>query len=286
MDDDRLTGDAEQIRQTRDKADEILRDIETYAAGGVSQQPQEATRDDQSHGGRNAEESKTNTDVYTNTNINARTTAIDRHHRDGARKSTTGIGIVVVLIPLAALSLFALSQIPEQVASQSDETGPSTSSSREALDEGSPLGGEELDHSAKGKSQDLDIQGRPPQCGEWGCRDVYKFGRIPDDTYPHSCAFSRTDPRGMTIVSRSPSEIEYWACRDKGGDQSDGYSVSWADGKETRYTFGSGGRGTIVGTDGEGYPMRWKNSIHRGTPIIVINHEDGAESWIPGRVDS
>lgn len=266
MNDDQFIGDAERIRQTRDKADEILRDIESPDTNGDSQELDEAKRDDQYHGQRDAEKTKVG--------------AINSNDRRGKR-NILGIGFFLMLIPLGALSLFALNQI----ASQSYEAGRSTSSVPDAPEEEPTRWREEPNRTVRDKSQNSAPQERPAQCGEWGCADVYKFGRVPDDVYPHSCAFSRTDSRGMTIISRSPSQIEYWACRDQGGDQSDGYSVSWADGKETKYTFGSGGRGTIVGTDGRGYPMRWKNSRHKGTQIIVINHEDGAESWIPGRVN-
>jgi hypothetical protein len=32
--------------------------------------------------------------------------------------------------------------------------------------------------------------------------------------------------------------------------------------------------------------MRWSNDSHRGQDIVVINHQDGAISWIPGHIGS
>jgi hypothetical protein len=137
--------------------------------------------------------------------------------------------------------------------------------------------------TAKPKEQLSELSAQPSNCGEWGCTNDYKFGRIPDREYPNSCAFSQTDPRGTRIISRS--SVEFWACRDDGGDASSGYKVSWSDGKSTTYTFGPGGQGLIVGTDGRNYPISWRNGSHNGNSVIIINHEDGAETWIPGSVN-
>lgn len=123
----------------------------------------------------------------------------------------------------------------------------------------------------------------PPSGGSaWGDASDYKFGTLPGGSYPNSCAFSSTDAQGRTILDKS--RVDYWACRDVGGNPETGYSVVWADGKQTNYTFGRDGDGTVVGTNGSSYPMRWRNDSHRGSDIIVINHEDGATTWIPGRV--
>jgi hypothetical protein len=138
--------------------------------------------------------------------------------------------------------------------------------------------------TAKPKEQLTELREEPSNCGEWGCSNDYKFGRIPDREYPNSCAFSQTDSRGMRIVSKS--RVEFWACRDEGGsDAASGYKVTWSDGKSTKYTFGPGGQGLVVGLDGQNYPMVWRNGNHNGSSIVIINHEDGAETWIPGSVN-
>jgi hypothetical protein len=116
----------------------------------------------------------------------------------------------------------------------------------------------------------------------WGSAADYKFGQLPGGDYPNSCAFSKTDANGKVITDRA--SLEFWACRDMGGDPSTGYTVIWADGKRTVYTFGSNGEGTIVGTNNSSYPVSWSNDTHNGTDIIVIRHQDGAQSWIPGKV--
>ena len=121
-----------------------------------------------------------------------------------------------------------------------------------------------------------------PSQGAWGSASDYKFGQLPGGDYPQSCAFSRTDPSGR--VNTDKSQMEFWACRDVGGDAENGYKVSWADGKETNYTFGADGKGEVVGTNGSRYAIRWLNDTQQGDPIIVINHQDGAVSWIPGNV--
>jgi len=121
-----------------------------------------------------------------------------------------------------------------------------------------------------------------PATEAWGPASVYKFARLPDSTYPDSCAFSQTDSAGQTIISRS--DVDYWACRDEGGNQTDGYNVAWADGKRTTYTFESGGTGSIVGTNDQAYPIRWRNGNKNGSNVVIISHSDGATSWIPGRV--
>jgi len=137
--------------------------------------------------------------------------------------------------------------------------------------------------ATKPKEQLPALSEQPSDCGEWGCASDYKFGRLPDREYPNSCAFSLTDSGGLRILSKS--RVEFWACRDEGGDASSGYKVAWSDGKSTRYTFGPGGQGVIVGLDGRSYPITWRNATHSRSNIIVINHEDGAESWIPGSVN-
>lgn len=119
--------------------------------------------------------------------------------------------------------------------------------------------------------------------GAWGPASVYKFGRIPDSTYPDNCAFSQTDSAGETVVSRS--DVEYWACKDEGGNPTDGFSVVWADGRRTKYVFGNGGEGSIVGTDGREFPVRWHNDRRNGSKVIIIYHETGSVSWIPGHVN-
>lgn len=117
----------------------------------------------------------------------------------------------------------------------------------------------------------------------WGSATDYKFGQLPGGEYPNSCAFSQTDPNGRTTSDKS--QLEFWACRDVGGDAENGYKVVWADGKETTYTFRADGDGMVVGTNGTTYPMSWRNDSHQGDPIIVINHQDGAISWIPGNIN-
>lgn len=124
----------------------------------------------------------------------------------------------------------------------------------------------------------------PPSSSDaWGGPSEYKFGQLPGGDYPNSCAFSVTDANGRTTTDKS--QVEYWACRDVGGDPETGYRVVWADGKETNYTFQSGGDGQVVGTNGSTYPMRWRNDTHQGDPIVVINHQDGAITWIPGQIN-
>ncbi|MFM7752958.1 MAG: hypothetical protein ACKO58_00985 [Cyanobium sp.] len=123
----------------------------------------------------------------------------------------------------------------------------------------------------------------PASSGAWGSPADYKFGQLPGGDYPNSCAFSQTDSSGRTNTSKE--QMEFWACRDVGGDAVNGYKVVWADGKETTYTFGPDGDGQVVGTNGSTYPMRWRNDSHQGDPIIVINHQDGATSWIPGTIN-
>lgn len=123
----------------------------------------------------------------------------------------------------------------------------------------------------------------PAARGAWGPASSYKFGRLPDSTYPDSCAFSQTDASGQTIISRS--DVDYWACRDEGGNASDGFRVAWVDGKRTTYTFGSGGTGSVIGTNGQTYPISWRNDSRNGSNVIIISHSDGATSWIPGHVN-
>lgn len=143
-----------------------------------------------------------------------------------------------------------------------------------------PQPGETLDTAATPK----DISPATPVTsqGAWGNVTDYKFGQLPGGDYPQSCAFSSTDPNGRMITDKS--QIEFWACRDAGGDKENGYKVAWADGKETTYTFGPDGEGTVVGTNDSRYPIRWRNDTHQSDEIIVINHQDGAVSWVPGNV--
>jgi len=122
----------------------------------------------------------------------------------------------------------------------------------------------------------------PAPSGAWGSAADYKFGQLPGGDYPNSCAFSQTDASGRTNTDKG--QLEFWACRDVGGDAENGYRVVWADGKETTYTFGPDGDGQVVGTNGSTYPMRWRNDGHQGDPIVVIDHQDGAISWIPGTI--
>ena len=58
----------------------------------------------------------------------------------------------------------------------------------------------------------------------------------------------------------------------------------WVDGKQTTYTFRDDGSGAVVGTNGSTFAMSWRNDSHQGSNIIVINHQDGATTWIPGHV--
>ena len=123
----------------------------------------------------------------------------------------------------------------------------------------------------------------PTSSSAWGGASEYKFGQLPGGAYPNSCAFSVTDANGRTTTDKS--QVEYWACRDVGGSPDSGYRVVWADGKETNYTFQNGGSGQVVGTNGSTYPMNWRNDTHQGDPIVVINHQDGAITWIPGQIN-
>lgn len=117
----------------------------------------------------------------------------------------------------------------------------------------------------------------------WGRPEDYKFGQGPSATYPNTCAFSQTDALGQqTLADKSP--MEFWACRDEGGNADSGYAVTWGDGKRTVYRFSNGGSGAVVGTNGQEVPMQWRNDSHNGQQIIVISHQDGATSWIPGNV--
>lgn len=117
----------------------------------------------------------------------------------------------------------------------------------------------------------------------WASAGEYKFGHAPDQQYPSSCGFSTTDANGQMVINKS--SMEFWACRDEGGSADGGYGVSWSDGKRTNYTFGDNNQGKIIGTNGQSYPMTWSNDSHNGDNIIVIQHQDGAVSWIPGHVN-
>lgn len=252
--------DSDQIKETAQKAEEILKNLEELESESTDKKSAEPTSKE-----------------------------VNSKSRGLAALLMAG-GTVMVLAALATAIIHNSSSI-----SKRQETGEPELGSKQQPDSSSPTYQEqperdpqqfqdqERNSQARPKEQNSSYRDKIQQCGEWGCTDSYKFGRIPDREYPQSCAFSRTDPRGMTIVSRS--SLEFWACRDDGGDPYDGYSVSWSDGKRTKYTFGPGGSGLIVGTDGQGYPMRWTNSSHEGSDIIVINHEDGAKTWIPGSVN-
>lgn len=111
----------------------------------------------------------------------------------------------------------------------------------------------------------------------------YKFDRVPDSEYPDSCAFSRTDSAGQQTLDKS--QLDFWACRDVGGDADSGYSVVWSDGKQTTYKFHEGGDGEVIGTNGASYPLQWRNDVYQDTQVIVITHQDGAMSLIPGHVN-
>lgn len=117
----------------------------------------------------------------------------------------------------------------------------------------------------------------------WGPPESYKFGQGPSSTYPNTCAFSQTDARGEQTLT-DQSQLEFWACRDEGGNPDSGYGVTWGDGKRTVYRFSADGSGMVVGTNGNNVPMRWRNDSHNGQQIIAISHQDGATSWIPGHV--
>lgn len=117
----------------------------------------------------------------------------------------------------------------------------------------------------------------------WASAEEYKFGQGPSQSYPNTCAFSQTDARGEQTLTNK-SQLEFWACRDEGGNSDSGYAVTWGDGKRTTYQFRDGGSGLVVGTNGQDVPMRWRNDSHNGQQIIVISHQDGATSWIPGHV--
>jgi len=127
------------------------------------------------------------------------------------------------------------------------------------------------------------LQSTPPGVNSWGRPEDYKFGQGPSANFPHTCAFSRTDARGATTLA-DKSQLEFWACRDEGGDPENGYAVTWGDGKRTVYRFNAGGVGAVVGTNGQEVAIQWRNDQHNGADIIVINHRDGATSWIPGSV--
>ncbi len=128
------------------------------------------------------------------------------------------------------------------------------------------------------------LQATTPGVNSWGRPEDYKFGQGPSASFPHTCAFSQTDARGATTQA-DKSQLEFWACRDEGGDSENGYAVTWGDGKRTVYRFNAGGVGAVVGTNGQEVDIQWRNNQHNGAKIIVINHRDGAISWIPGSVD-
>ncbi|MEB3275705.1 MAG: hypothetical protein VKM92_01950 [Cyanobacteriota bacterium] len=172
---------------------------------------------------------------------------------------------------LAVLGTLALTRAPSLVAPPLAGAGGTGKSS--------PASG-----AAPSLQRRTSIQPHSASGNLWGAEGEYKFGQLPNSNYPHSCAFSVTDARGEQTLANKTT-LEYWACRDEGGDPNTGYTVTWGDGKRTTYTFASDGNGTVVGTNGQPSPMRWRNSSHNGESIIVISHQDGAMSWIPGNVD-
>lgn len=111
----------------------------------------------------------------------------------------------------------------------------------------------------------------------------YKFDRVPDGEYPDSCAFSRTDSAGQQTLDKS--QLDFWACRYVGGESNTGFSVAWADGKQTTYKYYNDGSGEVVGTNGSSYPMQWRNDAFQGSQVTVITHQDGATTFIPGHVN-
>lgn len=117
----------------------------------------------------------------------------------------------------------------------------------------------------------------------WADAASYKHGILPSREFPQTCAFSRSDAQGASVTELG--RMEFWACRDQGGDPARGVVIRWSDGQETTYRFTPEGGGSITGTEGETYPIRWRNRDYQGHPIIVIEHRDRGESWIPGRLD-
>jgi hypothetical protein len=246
--------DSDKIKETAQKADEILKSLEesgapaTVSGGEPAPAPQKA-------------------------------------RNNPAPRIVSLAGLIAVIL---AIGIQIGVRTGQDLAKDSDGR-----SGREEAIEGDSTNGSQLppknppvkaqEAPTKPKEQLPELTEQPSECGEWGCASDYKFGRIPDREYPNSCAFSLTDSGGLRILSKS--RIEFWACRDEGGDASNGYKIAWSDGKSTRYTFGPGGQGLIVGLDERSYPITWRNSTHNRTNIIIINHEDGAESWIPGSVN-
>jgi hypothetical protein len=191
-------------------------------------------------------------------------------------------------VVISALVFSVMRQIPtsnvehiEPAKTNLSEQKPKTvSASRPANSEG----GQTEPKPVVDKQQQPDFKPQaPPPRGAWGSSSEYKFGQLPGGDYPDSCAFSRTDSAGRTITDKT--DVEFWACRDNGGNASDGFTVAWSDGKSTRYMFGPDGEGSVVGTNGTTYPVTWRNDTHDGTKIIVISHQDGATTWIPGNVN-
>jgi hypothetical protein len=204
------------------------------------------------------------------------------------------LGSLVFGAVVSALTMALVFRQPERPQAPSATTPPVADSPPVLKSESTPLDAPRVappppppplpQRDVPSKAQHPEFQASsPPATGAWGPASAYKFGRLPDSTYPDSCAFSQTDSAGQTIISRS--DVDYWACRDEGGNPRDGFSVVWVDGKRTTYTFGSGGAGSVVGTNAQTYPISWRNDSRNGTNVIIISHSDGATSWIPGRVN-
>ena len=165
----------------------------------------------------------------------------------------------------------------QQAPSRAMQEAPSRSSSPSSPQESAvPI------PTPKSQQTNAQAENTTPR-GAWGPAYAYKFGQLPGGDYPDSCAFSQTNARGEIVISKS--QMDYWACRDEGGNPNDGFSVVWADGKRTKYVFRPGGEGSIVGTNGSVYSIGWQNAIRNGSNVIIISHQDGATSWIPGQVE-
>lgn len=198
------------------------------------------------------------------------------------------VGSLISGVAISALVFSTMRQAPsgssnsiEPATTKASEQRPYTEQPSSSV---SAEGGQSEPRPVIDKQQQSDFKPQaPPPRGAWGSSSEYKFGQLPGGEYPDSCAFSRTDSAGRTTTNKS--EVEYWACRDHGGNASDGFTVTWSDGKTTRYMFGPEGEGSVVGTNGSTYPITWRNDTHDGSKIIVISHQDGAVTWIPGNVN-
>jgi hypothetical protein len=197
--------------------------------------------------------------------------------------------VMALLMALVAMLSGALvvgfGWMMQQQQNTSSQVSKSTSAAPEKASDPSPDPVDPVPTPEPPRRESSPVPSPPvPGSGAWGSEADYKFGRLPGGEYPDSCAFSETTADG--IQKTNSSAMEYWACRDEGGNASDGYRVVWADGKSTRYTFMPNGSGMIIGTNGRRYPMvNWYNDTRNGDKVIVINHEDGSTTWIPGHVD-